>query len=954
MPYVIEELGPHDFERMVQALLVCEFGPTLEVFGTGKDDGRDAVFEGVSPTTLTADDAPSWDGYHVFQAKFCERPGDARANKGWLLAQVRRELKRWSEVVTYNDKTELKRKGRRPDYFIVITNVSLSGHIGGGIDEVESAIREHAADPKNQWDLNACQVWDRSKVERLLDAHVSVRQRFNGLLTAGDVIAALAGGTMTVPTISLGDSLPLLEEHARVELVQGGQVKLGEAGQVANQRLDLAAVAVDLPAEIETDEDGMSDLRVLQHIITVGNLVQRPSVRVESSPHFLIIGGPGQGKTTLGRILVQTYRAALLSSRPNQSPQVSRIVVASLERAAQIGAPRITNRRWPFRVDLAEYASDVAGGAEVPLVAYIARKINAVTGADFFARNARQWLGAWPWLLVLDGYDEVASAVAREQVARAVTALLETAQTEDADLLIVATTRPQGYGNELPDALAKLKLRKLSRDDAVAYATRLTQMRLGEDADKTEVIKRITAAVDDEVTGRLMGTPLQVMILTLLLENRRRPPQDRASLFQAYYDVIYDRELQKQNYLSDVLQDHRLDIDAIHFRVGLTLQIRSEDGGDFDAAMSADELHQIIRQRLIAQEHSGPSLERRVDDLTRAARDRLVLLAATGQDHVGFDLRSLQEFMAAKALTSGRDDDVVRDLTAIGPSAHWRNTWLLAVGTLYREKPDLFDRMLQAMRDVDAADDAWLSILAPIGPRLATDVLEDGLAANNPRHLRLLIEHALETLNGVSLGASRLGQVLADQNNLNDITRSNIVRALERALASRPENHQSAILVLRELAAKERVGSLATKARQMRSMHALSKREPQGDKRVVTLADALPAETSTTWLKGSTPHAFRQDLQSVKTTCRADGLFEFPDGLAVPASAFDVASDRTALQTVVEAIDAIDPQNWSARSAITSLLWRARERLPVAAGLVAPKRMAGESGARSGLSKDGL
>ncbi|WP_114907892.1 NACHT domain-containing protein [Ornithinimicrobium murale] len=933
MPYVIEELGPHDFERMVQALLICDFGPRVQVFGTGKDDGRDATFEGVLHPAHAASDAPSWDGYCVFQAKFCERPADTRANKAWLIAQVRKELRRWSEVVTHNGKKELKRKGRRPDYFVVITNVSLSGQIGGGIDDVERTIRDHAADPMNQWPLKDCQVWDRSKVERLLDVHASVRQRFNGLLTAGDVLAALAAGEMTVPTISLATSLPLLEEHARVELGQGGKVKLGEAGQVANQRLDLAGVAVDLPADIESSEDPMSEVRVLQHVITVGNRVQRASVRDENSPHFLIMGGPGQGKTTLGRILVQTYRAALLESRPRLSPEVSRIVDASLERAVQIGVPRITNRRWPFRVDLAEYASEVAGGPEVPLVAYLARKINGPTGADFTARDARQWLTAWPWLLVLDGYDEVAAAAAREQVANAVTALLETAQTEDADLLVVATTRPQGYGDELPESLGKVKLLKLSRADAVAYATRLTEMRLGEDADKTEIVERITSAVDDEVTGRLMRTPLQVMILSLLLENRRRPPQDRAALFQAYYDVIYDRELQKKNHLSDVLQDHRPDIDAIHHTVGLTLQIRSEKGGDFDAAMPVDELHRIIKQRLIDQEHSGPGLERLVGNLTRAARDRLVLLAATGQEHVGFDLRSLQEFMAAKALTSRRDDDVVGALAAVGPSAHWRNTWLLAVGTLYREKPHLFDRMLQAIRDLDAADDAWLSLLAPIGPRLATDILEDGVAANNPRHVRLLIDHALEALNGANLGASRLGQVLADQTGLNDITRLNILRELELAVASRPENHQSAVLVLRELGAKERVGLLAAKARQMLSKYAKSKQRSKASKRIVTLADALPTEAST-WVSGSLAEAFRHDLRRIQTTSDADGLFDFPEGLAVPASALNLVGDWAALQVVVEAIDAIDPQNWPARSAITSLLWRARERLPVADGLV--------------------
>jgi hypothetical protein len=219
---------------------------------------------------------------------------------------------------------------------------------------------------------------------------------------------------------------------------------------------------------------------------------------------------------------------------------------------------------------------------------------------------------------------------------------LQTAQTEDADLLVVATTRPQGYGDELPRSLHKVELLNLSREDAIAYATRLTELRLGGGVDTVEVVDRITAAVDNEVTGRLMRTPLQVMILSLLLENRRRPPQDRAGLFQAYYDVIYVREVNKKSHLANVLHEYRLDIDHIHYSAGLTLQKRSEDSDDFDAAMPTDELRRIIRNRLAEQEHPEPDLDRLVEDLTRASRDRLVLLAAIGQDQVGFELRSLQ------------------------------------------------------------------------------------------------------------------------------------------------------------------------------------------------------------------------------------------------------------------------------------------------------------------------
>lgn len=930
MQFNLENLGPTEFERLAQALITSVYGPTVTVFGTGKDDGRDATFHGHSPAPSHG--AAPWDGYHVFQAKQKERLQSAAANKNWLLAQVRDELRRWSETVVENGEQQLRRKGQRPDYYVVISNVPLSGQINGGVAEVEKAIRDHCANPANRWPLRDCAVWDRAKVEALLTAHESVRHAFNGLLTIGDVLAALAAGDVTISTLRLADSIPLLEEHARGELAYSGKVQLGEAGQLANDRLDLADVAVDLPAHEESDPDPNSSVRALRYLLTIADRIHRPSVteRRDRGPHVLLLGGPGQGKTTLGRILVQTYRATLLRERPNLNPDLSRVINATLDRAEQIGLPPIMNRRWPFRIDLAEYGTS---GATEPLIKYIATKINRATGADFSARNVRDWLQAWPWILVLDGYDEVAASHSRDQVARAVNDLLQTAATQDADLVLVVTTRPQGYANELPGSLRQLRLTKLSRQDAVAYATRLTDVRMGDDPTKPEVLERVAAAVDNEVTGRLMTTPLQVMILSLLLEKRRKPPQDRAALFAAYYEVIYDREVQKKSFLSDVLYDHRLDIDAIHRTVALILQRRAESASDSESLMPPDELRQVVRDQLVAQEQPGPTLERLVENLTRAARDRLVLLAANGQDHVGFDLRSLQEYMAAQALTFGPHPSVLPNLKAIAHSAHWRNTWLLAVGTLYREQPRLFGSVLQAMRDIDSED--ALSLLAATGPRLATDILDDGVASNSPKHVRLLVAHALEALNGVNLDAARLGAVLADQRDLNPLTSAEIVNALQRASSARPDQQEAARAVLAELGGKNQVGPLAARARQLASALGPDPQQRAGGARLTSFADALPDRTET-WPTGSPAAAFRRALRRANTFADDAGRFMLPETFSVPGSAADVLADPAELLEVVTAIDEIDPINWPARTFITSLLLRAREREPVSHTLIGP------------------
>lgn len=64
----------------------------------------------------------------------------------------------------------------------------------------------------------------------------------------------------------------------------------------------------------------------------------------------------------------------------------------------------------------------------------------------------------------------------------------------------------------------------------MAYATQLAEVRFGEDPDKELILERVRDAAKEEVTRRLMRTPLQVTIMALLLERRARPPRDRYGL----------------------------------------------------------------------------------------------------------------------------------------------------------------------------------------------------------------------------------------------------------------------------------------------------------------------------------------------------------------------------------------------------------------------------------------
>lgn len=294
MTYSLEQLGPHEFEHLVQALLLKVYGPTVAVHGTGPDSGRDATFEGRAiPVDAEPHDATPWDGYHVFQVKFREQLQSTGANRQWLLTQIKRELARWTDP-------RKGRKGPEPEYIVFVTNVALGGAVDGGLAQATETIRSAAT--KSEWPLKDCAVWDRAKVERLLDGFADVRQRFNALITVGDVLAAVNLGHMTGLGGLTENIRPVLDEHARAELVTRGQVNLGEAGQLANDKLALAQVAVDLPVRHPDSPDLFPDsFPALAHIVTAGERVLRPSVfGSKLKPHFLLVGGPRTGQDDAG------------------------------------------------------------------------------------------------------------------------------------------------------------------------------------------------------------------------------------------------------------------------------------------------------------------------------------------------------------------------------------------------------------------------------------------------------------------------------------------------------------------------------------------------------------------------------------------------------------------------------------------------------------------------------
>ena len=756
--YDLSQLGNRSFEHLLQALAGKVLGPGVGIFGDGPDGGREATFHGKVRYPYPED---LWDGYGVLQVKFRQRSGSVKQDGEWAVAQLKSEVKKYLDV---------NGNLRKPDYFIYATNVVLTPvKDQGSKDRVEAVLEDF----KDRLPLKGYDIWDYDKIRIFLDDNPEIRRAYTAWITPGDVLSVvlerLAPKTPNFQTI--------LHSFLQKELLSDEFVNLEQAGHDVNERISLAQVFVDLPVENEPHredsldgEDG-TDFRFEDHdpdspsrgfikdmlavsserldpqSLASNTIGQRPRGR------FVLIGGPGQGKTTVGQFICQIFRASIISRLPQA------LLSAETHAALSLISKHCTEEdidlslvpRFPFRIALNEFASALSSDSLPQInsvLSYIAHHIHKRTDRTVSTDDLRDWFANYPSVIIFDGLDEVPSSSNRDQVLAAIRDFWVDASALNADILSIATTRPQGYNEDFsPSLYQHQKLAPLSKELGRHFAQRLADVRYGSDLDrKAKVLSRLDRSFESESTSRLMRSPLQVTIMTALVDRLGQPPQARWNLFKAYYDVIYQREVERDIPASSILRQYQPDINAIHNRVGLLLQIDSERSGRTDSKLSTQRFTSLVGKRLEEEGHEGDGLRDLTRQILDAASQRLVFLVGLESDQVGFEIRSLQEFMAAESLMEGSDQDVQRRLLEIAPLPNWRNVFLFASGKCFGERQHLRDTIHRICATLNETDGDAVAGSCLVGSGLAMDLLEDGLSRHQPRFVHSLGRIAIRAL----------------------------------------------------------------------------------------------------------------------------------------------------------------------------------------------------------------
>jgi hypothetical protein len=762
----LQLLSPGAFQSMAAALAIAEFGAGVQVMGGGKDGGRDLYFEG--PLNFGSADksaVETFNGYTVFQVKHHDKISDSETtHASRLWGEVKKELDAWAEWDKKDPREPL------PDQLVFVTNLPLTpvqntgGHdrIRKNLQDYRDKLDDRSRDIDDQAaildkvqrrrriaHIKTIRFWDGNQLDALLTTHESVRRRFDAFLTAGDVFTFLSELTGNV---ALKDSEPALLDHARTELLSEGQVYFDDAGDRDSRGIPVHKVAIDLPI---TFPSGGARSTVLKHVLERGdNVLARDITALAGARHIVLTGQPGNGKTTISKLIVQAYRVAALKSSPALAANHEAIISGTEAVLTKLGHHLPRHRRWPLRIDLAQYAEERGHKLDESLMRYLADRISKKSNLGTITSAALDsWLRAWPWLIVFDGLDEVTEPQTRRTVIDRIVEFVNNAEGDRCDLFTVVTTRPAGYTEDIdPTSFQTVALDDLSPSEAVAYGTAAAKVRLREDPDRVEkVVTALQNAADDENLVKLLRTPLQVLILSIIVDGAGAITPDRYSLFWNYYDTVVRRERNKPTMVRTLLTKYEPFVHQLHERAGFLLQQRSETAEHSTAVLTEAELRDVAWQILNAAEFEPDGHHADVlDSIIKSATQRLVLIAPRNAGF-GFDVRSLQELMAARLITNANLETVTSRLRLMAPSPHWRNTWLFAAGKLFAERRDHEQQtIVELIETIDKDAPERLSEHLPIGHVLALDVLDDGMARAWPNWSRRLLARGLRVLDAPS------------------------------------------------------------------------------------------------------------------------------------------------------------------------------------------------------------
>jgi len=784
MIYELNRFSPQSFERLIQALAASVLGIGVQIFGVGRDGAREATYNG--KCRISGDEC---DGYVVIQAKYRQSSEGTKNNPDWLKNQIDIEMSKFEEK---------RRSLQKPDYYLIASNVRLSASAGdstgkgeGGIDKVTKHLKYWS----DKLGIKGVYVWHADTIGAFLDANEEIRTTFSFWVQPGDVLASL------LRTVGEPRHEEVLFRYMRRGIRDSRDIKTRDMGQVTGRTIALDALFIDLPIDqkpvdtrsyggaqpLEPEGEPISeaDYSEVDENVNISRFAGKANVlaslMVRAADKFdlsgccnnvtlpppkdpclqkgplenrvVILGGPGQGKSTIGQFMAQLCRARLLhSTKQSQTPEINGAIQAILARALNEKIPVSGPPRLPIHIELPRFADALSDAnrkdEDLTVLSYVARQVSKASEETVTGAMLRRWLAKVPSVVILDGLDEVPRSGNRADVIAAIEELLDAIHEVNADCLIFATSRPQGYQGELSRKIwAHWTLEPLDGDEALKFARHLAPVLVADETRQEEILEILSKASAEETTSQLMISPLQVTLLFQLVATHNNIPDDRWTLFHRHYETMRDREIAKGGSTGQIIGKFKPQIDRIHYDAGYILHVRSESNGSADAFFTVDEFSAIVKNQLIIDGYDEDN-EKLTHDIVGIATDRLVFLRSGTEGHIAFDVRSLQEFMAAARLTTSPESSIRERLYEFAGRAHWLHVFKIACSKIFASANHeaLRDSVIALLDSFDEGDRDSDDRIVKMGARLAVELIADGAALTVPAFRKKLLVRALRLI----------------------------------------------------------------------------------------------------------------------------------------------------------------------------------------------------------------
>lgn len=721
MRYDFSKINADLLELLIRSLNQNIFGIPCEQYGQGPDGQREFVYSG-----RIQDGAGNvFEGRTIGQVKYkyiTTKDDDYL----WLKKEIDKELKGFQE----------KDAEYRPDNYLFYTNIVLTPVKNTG---VKDKINKHIEKYKNI--IPNIYVLGYDEVCALLDNNENVRAAYAPYVLPGDVFMKLLKN-------SQWDYSEVLKKYLALELEEDLYTRMEQAGSVTEKKISIEKVCVDIDV---VEANNHNRYKFAKRVLEIGNQIlgykkreYQKDIReidvlgeqVERDENFVLLGGPGRGKSTICQFISQIYRANYLCAVEYGDSYSEKFMTEIEEGYGYL----IQGMRVPFKIILRDYAAWITRQGEdepISVLKYMQSRIYRITGEELPIYVLKRMLGEIPWIFFFDGLDEVPESSNRAEVLKEIGHFISvTLRDVKSDCMMIGTTRMQGYNNDFDEKHYKhVEVSELSKEDCNKYVTKLFEV-IEEQLDKREEYLHIMQeAMEDDNTSRLMKTPLQATIISILVKSGGKPPHERYSLYQQYYSTMVAREKQKNVIVT--LNDNIDWVEDIHLLIANRLQKESEKQGNPSAEIGRTEFKELIKEYITENMdeyyEKEEEIEVKVELFSKTITHRICFLAENRDKFYSFSIRSMQEFFAGTYLVKKvGDEEVMENIRAIAYKSYWRNVLLFALGYIELEKKYLEPKIGSLCDEMNGRDNLvqaehTVDNVCLFGSWLALDILTEDI-----------------------------------------------------------------------------------------------------------------------------------------------------------------------------------------------------------------------------------